>query len=130
MAAELSKMDLDQGQFLDLLAKLIGESKYLQNNPPELVPVEDRCGEAGRGSKPVADRQQCMICSSSYPQAAAAVITCCGLIRLHSCCLLRRGTFLVPEKLHSGPLLRSPSHAEAAANRHSQLLPFSRPNQQ
>lgn len=46
MATELSKMELDQRQFIDLLGKLIGESKYLQNNPPELVPVEDRCGEA------------------------------------------------------------------------------------
>lgn len=42
---ELSKMELDQGQFLDLLGKLIGESKYLQNNPPELVPVEDRAAQ-------------------------------------------------------------------------------------
>ena len=42
--AELSKLELDESKFLDLLEKLIGESKYLQNNPPELVPVEDRYG--------------------------------------------------------------------------------------
>lgn len=42
MASELSKLELDEGQFLQLLEKLIGDSKYLQNNPPELVPVEDR----------------------------------------------------------------------------------------
>lgn len=42
MASEFSKLELDEGQFLQLLEKLIGESKYLQNNPPELVPVEDR----------------------------------------------------------------------------------------
>jgi len=42
MSGDLSKLELDEGQFLSLLEKLIGESKYLQNNPPELVPVEDR----------------------------------------------------------------------------------------
>ncbi len=42
MASELSKVELDDAKFLDLLGKLIGESKHLQNNPPELVPVEDR----------------------------------------------------------------------------------------
>lgn len=42
MASELSKLDLDEGKFLSLLEKLIGESQHLQNNPPELVPVEDR----------------------------------------------------------------------------------------
>jgi acetylornithine deacetylase len=42
MASELSKLDLDEGKFLSLLEKLIGESQHLQNNPPELVPKEDR----------------------------------------------------------------------------------------
>lgn len=40
-------MSLDNVQFcpdnyLSLLEKLIGEAKYLQNNPPDYVPVEDR----------------------------------------------------------------------------------------
>ncbi|KAM1475850.1 hypothetical protein ACFX1Q_037464 [Malus domestica] len=34
--------DLDKESFISLLSKLIGESKYLQNNPPDLIPQEDR----------------------------------------------------------------------------------------
>ncbi|KAL8104134.1 acetylornithine deacetylase [Apium graveolens] len=34
--------DLNTQNFVSLLRKLIGESKYVQNNPPELVPEEDR----------------------------------------------------------------------------------------
>ncbi|XP_048447500.1 acetylornithine deacetylase-like [Pyrus x bretschneideri] len=34
--------DLDKESFMSLLSKLIGESKYLQNNPPGLIPQEDR----------------------------------------------------------------------------------------
>ncbi|KAL1805397.1 hypothetical protein DCAR_0831004 [Daucus carota subsp. sativus] len=34
--------DLNTQNFVTLLSKLIGESKYVQNNPPELVPEEDR----------------------------------------------------------------------------------------
>ncbi|XP_068305316.1 acetylornithine deacetylase-like isoform X1 [Pyrus communis] len=34
--------DLDKESFMSLLSKLIGESKYLQNNPPDLIPQEDR----------------------------------------------------------------------------------------
>lgn len=34
--------DLNTQNFVTLLTKLIGESKYVQNNPPELVPEEDR----------------------------------------------------------------------------------------
>ncbi|XP_008238268.1 PREDICTED: acetylornithine deacetylase [Prunus mume] len=34
--------DLNKDSFISLLSKLIGESKYLQNNPPELIPQEDR----------------------------------------------------------------------------------------
>lgn len=34
--------ELNKESFVDLLTKLIGESKYLQNNPPELIPEEDR----------------------------------------------------------------------------------------
>eukprot|EP00775_Hariotina_reticulata_P001518 gene1518-1855_t len=37
----LSSTELDEDKFVDLLGKLIGDSKLLQNNPPELVPVED-----------------------------------------------------------------------------------------
>jgi acetylornithine deacetylase len=38
----INSLELNEESFLQLLEKLIGESKYLQNNPPELVPVEDR----------------------------------------------------------------------------------------
>lgn len=34
--------DLDKDSFVSLLSKLIGEAKYVQNNPPELIPEEDR----------------------------------------------------------------------------------------
>nr|GMD76258.1 acetylornithine deacetylase [Ipomoea batatas] len=34
--------DLNKERFVALLGKLIGESKYVQNNPPELIPEEDR----------------------------------------------------------------------------------------
>ena len=34
--------ELNKESFVSLLTKLIGESKYLQNNPPELIPEEDR----------------------------------------------------------------------------------------
>ncbi|KAB2632224.1 acetylornithine deacetylase-like [Pyrus ussuriensis x Pyrus communis] len=34
--------DLDKESFMSLLSKLIGESKYLQTNPPDLIPQEDR----------------------------------------------------------------------------------------
>ncbi|XP_075517880.1 acetylornithine deacetylase [Primulina tabacum] len=34
--------DLNKDSFIALLGKLIGESKYVQNNPPELIPEEDR----------------------------------------------------------------------------------------
>mmetsp|Transcript_3059 Transcript_3059/g.4377 ORF Transcript_3059/g.4377 Transcript_3059/m.4377 type:complete len:500 (+) Transcript_3059:326-1825(+) len=33
---------LDPERFVELLTKLVGEAKYLQNFPPELVPQEDR----------------------------------------------------------------------------------------
>ncbi|RAL52114.1 hypothetical protein DM860_014941 [Cuscuta australis] len=34
--------DLNRERFVALLRNLIGESKYVQNNPPELIPEEDR----------------------------------------------------------------------------------------
>ncbi|KAK6934991.1 Peptidase M20 [Dillenia turbinata] len=34
--------DLNRDSFVSLLSKLIGEAKYVQNNPPELIPEEDR----------------------------------------------------------------------------------------
>lgn len=34
--------ELDEDKFVDLLGKLIGETKYLQNNAPSQVPIEDR----------------------------------------------------------------------------------------
>lgn len=36
---------LDSDCFVSLLEKLIGETKFLQNKPPELVPEEDRAGQ-------------------------------------------------------------------------------------
>lgn len=44
MASEIKQTlgELNQESFLSLLTKLIGESKFLQNNPPELIPEEDR----------------------------------------------------------------------------------------
>ncbi|KAI4303317.1 hypothetical protein MLD38_038963 [Melastoma candidum] len=33
---------LDEGSFKTLLSKLISESRHLQNNPPDLIPQEDR----------------------------------------------------------------------------------------
>eukprot|EP00882_Tetradesmus_deserticola_P002404 GHRQ01002563.1.p1 GENE.GHRQ01002563.1~~GHRQ01002563.1.p1 ORF type:complete len:440 (+),score=207.27 GHRQ01002563.1:231-1550(+) len=40
--SQLEKFEFDKERFVTLLGKLVGEAKYLQNNPPELVPVEDR----------------------------------------------------------------------------------------
>ncbi|EEF42427.1 acetylornithine deacetylase [Ricinus communis] len=34
--------ELDKESFVTLLRKIIGESKHVQNNPPELIPEEDR----------------------------------------------------------------------------------------
>ncbi|XWS49574.1 hypothetical protein CRYUN_Cryun12cG0014800 [Craigia yunnanensis] len=34
--------NLNEESFVSLLTKIIGESKFLQNNPPELIPEEDR----------------------------------------------------------------------------------------
>ena len=36
-------LELNSERFLKLLEKLIGESEFLQNNPPRYVPQEDRC---------------------------------------------------------------------------------------
>ncbi|KAK9187640.1 hypothetical protein WN944_019038 [Citrus x changshan-huyou] len=33
---------LNKDSYVNLLSKLIGESRYVQNNPPELIPQEDR----------------------------------------------------------------------------------------
>lgn len=38
----LEDVALNESSFVELLGKLIGETRHLQNNPPELVPVEDR----------------------------------------------------------------------------------------
>lgn len=35
---------LDEDAFLSLLTKLIGETRFLQNRPPEFLPEEDRAG--------------------------------------------------------------------------------------
>ncbi|KAI5642011.1 hypothetical protein M9H77_00208 [Catharanthus roseus] len=44
MACSVKKIlgDMDQESFVTLLSKLIGESQYVQNNPPDLIPEEDR----------------------------------------------------------------------------------------
>ncbi|KAF8380691.1 hypothetical protein HHK36_028181 [Tetracentron sinense] len=34
--------ELDKDSFVSLLSKLIGEAKYVQNNPPDLIPEENR----------------------------------------------------------------------------------------
>uniref|UniRef100_A0A7N0U4F4 Acetylornithine deacetylase n=1 Tax=Kalanchoe fedtschenkoi TaxID=63787 RepID=A0A7N0U4F4_KALFE len=41
-AAAATIGELNKESFVTLLGKLIGESKYVQNNPPELIPEEDR----------------------------------------------------------------------------------------
>lgn len=41
-ATSLKDWELEEGPFLQLLERLIGESRFLQNNPPDLVPTEDR----------------------------------------------------------------------------------------
>jgi hypothetical protein len=38
----IEEFELDEIIFVDLLRKLIGEARHLQNNPPEAVPKEDR----------------------------------------------------------------------------------------
>ena len=38
----LEEIQLNEEEFVVLLTKLIGESKYVQNNPPELIPSEDK----------------------------------------------------------------------------------------
>ena len=42
MAQTLDSYEMNEEKFLDLLTKLIGESKHLQNNPPTYVPEEKR----------------------------------------------------------------------------------------
>ncbi|KAL5985378.1 hypothetical protein ACLOJK_027362 [Asimina triloba] len=44
MAISLKEVagNLDRERFVNLLGKIIGEAKHVQNNPPELVPKEDR----------------------------------------------------------------------------------------
>ncbi len=49
--SDISDLQLDDTKFVDLLGKLIGEAKHLQNNPPEFVPTEDR-GERRRARLP------------------------------------------------------------------------------
>ena len=44
--AILSELILNEARFLDLLEKLIGESEFLQNSPPQgLIPNEDRASD-------------------------------------------------------------------------------------
>jgi len=39
MALEL---DFNEGRYVNLLTNLIGETKYLQNNPMKFIPEEDK----------------------------------------------------------------------------------------
>jgi acetylornithine deacetylase len=42
----LASIELNEGRFIGLLEKLVGESKYLQNSPPQgLIPREDRASD-------------------------------------------------------------------------------------
>lgn len=34
--------ELERDSFVSLLSKIIGEAKHVQNNPPDLIPKEDR----------------------------------------------------------------------------------------
>lgn len=34
--------ELDRGSYVTLLSKIIGEARHVQNNPPDLIPKEDR----------------------------------------------------------------------------------------
>lgn len=38
----MDTLQLNEDSFVEILGKLIGEAKHLQNNPPEFVPKEDR----------------------------------------------------------------------------------------
>ncbi|KAL3683019.1 hypothetical protein R1sor_001041 [Riccia sorocarpa] len=38
----LENLQMDEEKFVDLLGKIIGEAQHLQNNPPTLIPKEDR----------------------------------------------------------------------------------------
>eukprot|EP00951_Prasinocladus_malaysianus_P025672 scaffold225803_cov38-Prasinocladus_malaysianus.AAC.2 len=42
LPAAMEAIVWNEDDFVTLLGKLIGETKYLQNNPPELIPIEDR----------------------------------------------------------------------------------------
>ena len=36
------QLELNSERYVELLRKLIGETEYLQNNPPRFIPQEDR----------------------------------------------------------------------------------------
>ena len=38
-----SGLSLNKTRFVSLLQKLIGETEFLQDNPPKFVPQENRC---------------------------------------------------------------------------------------
>ena len=40
----MSRLSLNKDRYVPLLQKLIGETEFLQDNPPKFVPQEDRCG--------------------------------------------------------------------------------------
>ena len=39
---DVTALSFDRERYVALLAKLIGEAKHLQNNPPDYIPKEDR----------------------------------------------------------------------------------------
>ncbi len=38
----LTDFNLNEGRYMGLMEKLIGETEFLQDNPPKFVPQEDR----------------------------------------------------------------------------------------
>lgn len=56
--ASVSALPFEEAGFISLLSKLLSESQQLQNNPPELVPVEDR-GAATCCASPCALSPRC-----------------------------------------------------------------------
>ena len=42
MTASPLNIELNTDRYVSLMTKLIGETEFLQNNPPKFVPQEDR----------------------------------------------------------------------------------------
>lgn len=59
--SHVADLVLDEEKYLSLLTNLIGETKSLQNNPPDNIPVEDR------GALPVT------LCGRSLPKTSCVL---------------------------------------------------------